>query len=185
MAINLNVTINKNGSMTVSWPAVAYAVKYFGHVELPKLGAMHYSNRNLTATSFTTDTGLREKMEYKVTVSAYNQKGGQVAVGTKYVTIPEGYFQAPLGVPQNVKATADTISVTVSYSAVSRASSYDVLFDNKVYNVTGRRPILMQCAQKTQRRQAHTAVRRPLRRWQRVRRCRPISGKRQRRLPQP
>ncbi len=137
MAINLNVTINKNGSMTVSWPAVAYAVKYFGHVELPKLGAMHYSNRNLTATSFTTDTGLREKMEYKVTVSAYNQKGGQVAVGTKYVTIPEGYFQAPLGVPQNVKATADTISVTVSYSAVSRASSYDVLFDNKVYNVTG------------------------------------------------
>ena len=137
MAINLNVTINKNGSMTVRWPAVANAARYSGRVSIPSLGVAEYSNSNLTTTSFTTDTNLPENKTYKITVAAYNQKNSQLASGSKTVTIPKGYVQEPLGVPQNVKAVADTISVTVSYNAVTRASSYDVLFDGTVYSVTG------------------------------------------------
>lgn len=97
MLINLTVTINKNGSMTVSWPAVANTAKYSGMVTIPKLGVMYYDNKNLTTTSFTTEANLPVKKEYKITVYAFSKKNIQLATGTKYVTIPDGYVQTPWG----------------------------------------------------------------------------------------
>ena len=149
MLINVNVTINKNGSMTVNWPAVANAVRYSGRVSIPSLGVCHYSNDYLAMTSFTTAANLPVNKNYEITVAAFNQKGYSIATGKKSVTMPSDYDQPPLTVPQNVKATADTVSVTVTYDAVSRASSYDVLFDGKVNSVTGTRKVFSGLKPKT------------------------------------
>ena len=134
--LHLSSTLNRDGSITSSWSAVPGAVRY--HAYMLIVGEDHavYNEKNLTVTSYTTKSGLEANKRYKVTVVAY---GSHSSLDSEAVTtlIPIGFYDTePLAVPQNVKAVADTSSVTVSYSAVSRATGYDILFDNTVYSVT-------------------------------------------------
>ena len=112
--LHLSSTLNRDGSITSSWSAVPGAVRY--HAYMLIVGEDHavYNEKNLTVTSYTTKSGLEANKRYKVTVVAY---GSHSSLDSEAVTtlIPIGFYDTePLAVPQNVKAVADTSSVTVS-----------------------------------------------------------------------
>lgn len=131
--LNLEVTTNQNGSITAKWSAVSGAVRY--HAYMYKIVGSGkytiYNEENLTGTSYTSVGNLEVNKQYKVVVVAYGTKVS-LASDAKTVVLKD---TSPLGVPQNVSATADSTSVTVGFSAVTRATSYDILFDNIVYSV--------------------------------------------------
>ncbi|MDE5931430.1 MAG: fibronectin type III domain-containing protein, partial [Lachnospiraceae bacterium] len=95
-----------------------------------------YNEKNLTGTSYTSKSNLEDGKQYRVSVVAYGSHTSIDSEG-KTILIRHGFYDPePLAVPQKVKATATATSVIVSFSAVSRATGYDILFDNVVYSVT-------------------------------------------------
>lgn len=134
--LNLNLTLNSNGSITASWSPVAGAIRYHAYMyQVGKSNAI-YNETNLTTTSYTSQADLEANQQYKVTVVAYSSNASLDSEGGQVLIPLEFYNNTPLGVPLNVKATADTVSVTVSFDKVIRATGYDILFDNTVYSVT-------------------------------------------------
>lgn len=134
--LNLRLTLNQNGSITANWSAISGAVRY--SVMMYPVGKSYaiYNETNFTGTSYTSRSNLEDNQQYKVTVVAYGSSASITSDGVQ-ILIPLGFYNnLPLDVPQNVSATADATSVTVSFSAVTRATSYDILFDNTVYNGT-------------------------------------------------
>ncbi|MCI8774048.1 MAG: hypothetical protein HFI50_09005, partial [Lachnospiraceae bacterium] len=134
--LNLSLTLNQDGSITANWSAVPGAVSY--HAYMLIVGESHavYNVDNLTVTSYTSKSHLEDGKQYRVVVTAHGSHTSVDSEGAK-ILIRHGFYDTePLAVPQNVKATATTSSVTVSFSAVSRATGYDILFDNVVYSVT-------------------------------------------------
>ena len=134
--LNLSLTLNQDGSITANWSAVPGAVSY--HAYMLIVGESHavYNVDNLTVTSYTSKSHLEDGKQYRVVVTAHGSHTSVDSEGAK-ILIRHGFYDTEhLAVPQNVKATATTSSVTVSFSAVSRATGYDILFDNVVYSVT-------------------------------------------------
>ncbi len=123
--LTVSATATAN-SVTVSWNAVSGATNY----DVLFNGTTY----NVTGNS-RTFTGLASDTNYNYAVRAKNAGGSSAYSTTKTVrtlTIPN-----PPGVPTNVNATATEDSVTVSWSAVSGATSYDVSLNGIIYNVTG------------------------------------------------
>lgn len=117
---NISATATEN-SVTVKWTASVGADSYD-----VKLGDKIY---NVTGTS-TTIMGLSPNTNYTYCVQAKNTGGTSGYSSSRTI-------RTLLGVPANVTASAETNSVTISWSAVSGASGYDVLFNNQTYSVTG------------------------------------------------
>ena len=133
---NLRSTINKDGSVTANWDSIPGAAKYFGELKLYNSQTPEYINYGLRTTTFTTKAGLAAGKRYEIRVIAYDSNSKAFQSKTIGFTFPSDFYQnQPVAVPQNVKAVADTVSVTVSFSEVKYATSYDILFDNTVYNV--------------------------------------------------
>lgn len=134
--LNLKLTLNQNGSITASWASITGAVRYHAYMIIVGEHVAVYNETNLTSTSYTSRSNLDDNQQYQVVLAAYGSSS-QLATDGQKILIPSGFYKnTPFEAPQNVRATADTSSVTVSFDAVPRATSYDILFDNKVYNVT-------------------------------------------------
>ncbi len=134
--LNLKLTLNQNGSITASWSPVSGTVRYEAYMYPVNEHYAIFNETNLTSTSYTSQGNLTANRQYQVIVTAYGQNVTLASDGAKILIPSDFYNNKPLDVPQNVRATADISSVTVSFSAVARATSYDILFDNTVYNVT-------------------------------------------------
>ena len=134
--LNMKLTLNKNGSITASWSPITGAVRY--HIYMFPVGKSYtiYNAKNITATSFTSISNLDANQQYSVVLAAYDSSKLLADDGAKILIPYDFYKTLPLTAPQNVKAIADTVSVTVKFDAVANARSYDILFDNTVYNVT-------------------------------------------------
>ena len=134
--LNLKLTLNQNGSITASWSPIAGAVRYHAYMRIAGQSYAIYNETQLVSTSYTSRSNLEDNKQYEVVVIAYGSSA-QLASDGKTILLPSGFYQnTPFAAPQNVRATADISSVTVSFDTVSRATSYDILFDGKVYNVT-------------------------------------------------
>lgn len=115
-------TVTKN-SATVKWNAVTGATGY----DL-------LFNNTVYATTATSRTvnGLTPGTSYSYSVRAKNAGGASSYTAARTIsTIPN-----PPAAPANVNASVTPDSATVSWNPVSGATSYDVLFNNRAYNVT-------------------------------------------------
>lgn len=122
--VPINVSaVSTTNSITVSWSAVSGATSY----DVSFNGTVY----NVNDTSKTI-TGLAANTNYSYAVRAKNTAGSSAYSDTKTIlTLPN-----PPAVPKDISATATTNSVTVRWSASARATSYDVIFDGKIYNIT-------------------------------------------------
>ncbi|MCM1056093.1 MAG: fibronectin type III domain-containing protein [Firmicutes bacterium] len=134
--LNVKLTLNSNGSITANWSAVSNATRYTAIMYPVGNSYAIYNETNLHTTSYTSRANLSENQQYSVTVTAIRSSGGNVSEAAKVLIPLDFYDNQPISAPQNVRAVADTTSVTVSFDAVAHARSYDILFDNKVTNVT-------------------------------------------------
>lgn len=150
--LNLKLILNDNGSITAFWSAIAGAARYTAYMYTAsgKRVAI-YNETNLRTTSYTSRANLEDNTMYKVVVVAYDSRSMQLASAGAQQLIKSGFYREkqPLAVPQNVRATADVISVTVSFDKVTYATGYDILFDNKVYSTTGTSRTFSGLAAKT------------------------------------
>ncbi|MDE5716482.1 MAG: hypothetical protein K2I53_02480, partial [Lachnospiraceae bacterium] len=134
--IRLKLTLNDNGSVTANWIILPGLVKQT--VSFREVGKNYVLeiNNDWKGDSYTTKADLPAGKQYEMHVSQvgeHKKLGGDV----QKILVPPGFYDnKPLDVPQNVKITAESTRIIVSFSAVPRAKSYDILFDNKVYNVT-------------------------------------------------
>ena len=134
--IKLNLTLNANGSITANWVILPGTVKQ--KVYVSQVGKGHAVERNddWSGNSYTTKPNLAANAQYDVLVTLIGEHVS-VGSGSKRILIPYDFYDnQPIDVPQNIKITPAPTQITVSFSAVARARSYDILFDNKVYNVT-------------------------------------------------
>lgn len=137
--LNLAATLNKNGSITTTWSRVSGGVRYQLGIHTPGNDFMWYNEQNLPGTSFTTDPSLGSGKWYWIQLYVYTGTDHKVWTYSEVVKIfipYDFYDNVPMTVPQNIKAAADTVSVSVSFDPVAHARSYDILFDGTVYNVT-------------------------------------------------
>ena len=143
--IYLKLQLNDDGSITANWIILPGMVKQqveFG--EDGKSYLLEVSN-DWKGDSYTTKPN-QPVGYYRVIIrqtGEHTQLGGDM----KKILIPYDFYDnKPLDVPQNVKITAESTRIIVNFSAVARAKSYDILFDNKVYNVTTlSKTFMMSC----------------------------------------
>jgi len=120
---NVNATATAN-SVTVSWTAVTGATSY----EVLINGVTHTVTGG-TSTSRTI-TGLTPGTNYNYQVRAVNASGASAYSAVRSImTLP--------AVPANVSATATANSVTVSWTAVTGATGYEILFNGIIHTVPG------------------------------------------------
>lgn len=136
--LNLKLTLNENGSITANWSRITGAVRYHVYMYTPGKDYMYYNEANLTTTSYTSAPGLEANRQYKVIAAAYSSNVHIVSDSQQVLISSDFYNKLPLDIPKNVKAVADTISVTVSFDKVDRATQYDILFDGAVYTETAQ-----------------------------------------------
>lgn len=116
---NLQVS-STNNSITVSWGEVTGATSY----DLLFNGVTY----RVTGTSKTV-TGLTANTSYSYQLRVNNEYGSSSYSSAKTVKT------APAA-PSSITTSVSTTSVTVSWTAVSGATSYDLLFNGEVYRVT-------------------------------------------------
>jgi uncharacterized protein (TIGR02145 family)/uncharacterized repeat protein (TIGR02543 family) len=118
---NVSATAASSNSITVSWSTVSGASGYYVYRSTSASGS--YSQVENTSSASVTNTGLSSGTTYYYKVSAYNN-GGESSQSS-YVSATTN-VAAP-NTPTNVSATAaSSSSITVSWSAVSGASGYNV-----------------------------------------------------------
>ena len=135
--LNLRLTLNSNGSVTANWDSISGASYYESYMYDINSNQMVYNQKNIKTNSYTSKAGIKDNSNYRVVVVAYKSTGGSITSAGKNILIPSGFYNTSLAVPGNVRASAETNAITVSWSGVSGATSYDVLFDNVASNVTG------------------------------------------------
>lgn len=134
--LKLILTLNNNGSITARWSAVSNLIRYKIYMYPLGQSYMIYNQQDWHSTTYTSEANLPANKQYKVVLEAVRSSGGNIS-DAKQVLIPSDFYDnQPIGTPKNIKAVADTISVTVSFDQVDHARSYDILFDNKVTNIT-------------------------------------------------
>ena len=111
-------------SATVSWNSSAGAQNYD-----VLLGGRLYST---TGTSRTI-TGLKAETNYSYQVRANNASGSSAYSPAATIRTPAG----PPAVPTNIRATAKTDSVTISWNPVPGATGYDIMLGGTLYSAAG------------------------------------------------
>src|SRR5207245_1754329 len=116
---NLTATAG-NAQVTLSWTAVSGATGYNVKRSTSSGGPYTTVGPNVTPASFT-DSGLTNSTTYYYVVTALNA-GGESANSAQVSATP---VAAP-GAPSNLTATAGNAQVTLSWTAVSGATGYNV-----------------------------------------------------------
>lgn len=117
---NVSATSNED-SIIVSWSPSVGAVNYYVKLNGEEI---------LTLGSPSSFTGLKPNTTYTYQVCARSADGtGSYTAEKKIMTSPRP--------PEFPKVVTTKDSVTLSWSAVTGATSYDVLFDDTTYRVTG------------------------------------------------
>lgn len=107
-----NVTVSaSNKSATIKWKAVNGAT---GYIIKSADGKTQYTSKSIKTNSYTV-TGLTNGTSYKFKIYA--------CVDGKWYTAKTSSV-TPTGAPQNVKATAGSKSITLSWDAVNGATGY-------------------------------------------------------------
>ena len=134
--LNIQAVINDDGSVSISWSPIPKTVKYDVRMYSDKIWV--FSEKNFTATSYRTAKNLEAGQVYYITVTSVAANNSSLASEKKTLIFPSDFYTSrPVGVPQNVKAKAMVSAIEISFDAVQYARSYDILFDNTVYNTTG------------------------------------------------
>lgn len=134
--LNLTLTLNSNGSITANWSGVTNLIRYHAYMYVRGEGHTIYNETNLMATTYTSKPDLEANKQYTVNVVAYRSSGGNISEGKEILIRSDFYNNVPLSTPGNIEAVADAASVTISFDKVIRATSYDILLNSTVYNVT-------------------------------------------------
>ncbi len=111
-------------SATVSWNSSAGAQDYD-----VLLGGTRYSVKGTSRTI----TGLKANTNYSYQVRANNSSGSSAYSPAATIRTPAG----PPAVPTNIRASATTDTVTISWNSVSGATGYDIMLGGTIYSATG------------------------------------------------
>ena len=136
--LNIQLTINLDGSITASWDAIPNVIRYKAYMLAEGETHVEYIEDNLMVTSYTSKPKLEANKIYKVIVGAFVPSGSgqkEISESARIVFPADFYRNVPVDVPANVSAVAETTTITVSFDEVTNATSYDILFDNVVYNI--------------------------------------------------
>ena len=133
--IKLNLHLNDDGSITANWIILPGMAKQ--RVEFGEDGKSYLLevNSDWKGDSYTTKPN-QPVGYYRVII---RQTGEHTHLGgdMKKILIPYDFYDnKPLDVPRDIRITAEPTKIGISFSAVARAKSYDILFDNRDYNVT-------------------------------------------------
>ncbi|MBQ8171524.1 MAG: fibronectin type III domain-containing protein [Oscillospiraceae bacterium] len=121
-------TTGGNGTVTMSWDAVAGATKYA--VYMLENGAFACKSNAVTETSYTF-TGLTNGTKYAFRVKAFVNGAWKTASGTVYGTPASTSVSV---IPENIKTTGGNGTVTMSWDAVTGATKYAVyMLENGAY----------------------------------------------------
>ena len=134
--INLKLTLNDNGSITANWTVLPGMIKQ--RIDFWEVGKSYgiEVNDDWHGSSYTTKANLPANKQYYFKVV---QIGNGIELGgdrQKILIRYDFYDNQPMGAVQNIVITPATTQIGVRFDAVPRAQSYDILFDNSVYNVT-------------------------------------------------
>ena len=133
--IKLNLQLNDDGSITANWIILPGMVKQ--QVEFGEDGKSYLLEVNTDWKGDSYTTKPNQPVGYYRVIIRQTGEHTQLGGDMKKILIPYDFYDnKPLDVPQNIKITAEPTRIGVSFSAVARAKSYDILFDNKDYNVT-------------------------------------------------
>jgi hypothetical protein len=133
--LNLELTLNQNGSITANWSEITGATRYKAVMHQTGKSYVIYIEQNLATTSYTSEAGLKANEIYEVVVAAYNNNSVVMVSEGKTILIHNDFYDnLPLEIPQDVSATPSDTSVTVSWKAVTRASGYDVRHPRQRYD---------------------------------------------------
>ena len=127
-----NVTATAgHGEVTISWPAVTGATSY--NIYFDNTTGVTKTKYIDKVTGITTSpiivTGLVNDTPYYFVVTAVNAAGESVESSQVSAT-PTPAPPPPPSAPTGVTATADFGEVTIKWSAVTGATSYNIYFDN-------------------------------------------------------
>src|SRR5262249_41099451 len=111
-----------NAQISLSWSAINGATSY--HVKRATKSGGPYTQIGAPTVNNFTDKGLTNGTAYFYVVSAVNAKG-ESANSAQVSTTPKAPASAP-SAPTGVTATARNAQATVSWSASSGATSYNV-----------------------------------------------------------
>ena len=111
-------------SATVSWNSSGGAQDYD-----VLLGGTRYSVKGTSRTI----TGLKANTNYSYQVRANNSSGSSAYSPAATIRTPAG----PPAVPTNIRASATTDTVTISWNSVSGATGYDIMLGGTIYSATG------------------------------------------------
>ncbi len=137
MATNITIkaTLNQDGTIACSWTSVAGVKEYVVDIKRESSNTAFYTKVTTATSCVSTDKVIQGSI-YKINIWANNANRVTIASGKLNLTVPSDFYVRNLTVPTNIKATPSTASIQVSFSSVSGATSYDILFDGKVYNTT-------------------------------------------------
>ena len=130
---NVTATLNNDGTISCTWSSVANLDHYLVRLVLVADSSVLHDEVT-TATSCVSRNKVIPGGVYRITVWAKG-KGGSL-LGSKEIklTVPADFYARNLTVPTNIKATVGTTSISLTFSSVTGALSYDILFDGRVYN---------------------------------------------------
>lgn len=134
--LNLRVTLNPDGSMTANWDPISDIKRYKIYIRAVGASVLVCRHDDLQVTTYTSPAGLEQNKQYDVTLVAQRNSLPFTISDGKRILIPwDHYNKLPLDVPQNIKATATTNSVKITFDEVKRATGYDILFNGTTYSV--------------------------------------------------
>ena len=118
--------VNSGTANTISWDALPGATSY--NIYFSNSSGVTTSSTKLTNVSTTSyqHTGLTAQNYYYI-VTAVNSTGEGAASGQVSCTVP---VSLPSGAPTNVSATNSTTTITLSWTAVPTATSYNIYWGN-------------------------------------------------------
>lgn len=134
--IKLKLTLNNNGSITANWIILPGMVKQKVYVSNVNTRYGVERNDDWHESSYTTKPNLPANAQYAFRIEEFGEHvslGGDVK---KVLIAHDFYDNQPIDVPQDIKIVSEPTRIIVSFKVVARARSYDILFDNKVYNIT-------------------------------------------------
>lgn len=134
---NLKVKLNSDGSITSTWDFVPGAERYYINIHIPPNDGYVYESSMISPSiNYNVSTpGIKDGVTYEVIL--YVGSGKETEGQKVRINIPYGFYDnTPMTVPQNIKASANALSVKISFDKVAHARSYDILFDGVVYNTT-------------------------------------------------